>query len=108
MRSVTRPDHGLRCSQENSVSWTAIQAAADRYNVITDELFQLAFASHTTVHSDRILIACAANGERVGTAAAWLGEGNGRRWAACTGLPSPPSIRAEGSVTHSSRTRCRD
>jgi GNAT superfamily N-acetyltransferase len=56
-------------------AWTAIQAAADRYNVITSDLFQAAFGISSDVHAKRILIACDSAGSPVGTAAAWMGDG---------------------------------
>lgn len=55
--------------------WTAIQAAADQYNVITDDLFHANFGSDPSMHHDRILMACDSHGTPVGTASAWIGEG---------------------------------
>jgi GNAT superfamily N-acetyltransferase len=54
--------------------WTAIQAAADRYNEITSTLFHAAFGVARDVHAERILIACNGAGYAVGTAAAWMGD----------------------------------
>ena len=57
-------------------AWTAIQAAADRYNEITSSLFQAVFGLERDAHAARILIACDGAGSPVGTAAAWVGDGD--------------------------------
>jgi ribosomal protein S18 acetylase RimI-like enzyme len=73
------PCYSLRAFESRDVcAWTAIQAAADRYNVITDTLFEAAFGSDPSLHRARIFMACDEHGTPVGTAAAWFGEGEDR------------------------------
>jgi ribosomal protein S18 acetylase RimI-like enzyme len=76
---VLPPFYSLRAFESRDCSsWTAIQAAADRYNAITDSLFEAAFGSDASLHRDRIVMACDKHGAPVGTAAAWFGEGEQR------------------------------
>ena len=76
---VLPPFYRLRAFDSEDVSaWTAIQAAADRYNVITDRLFETAFGSDPSLHRSRIIMACDEQGTPVGTAAAWFGDGEKR------------------------------
>ena len=80
---LTRMSHGIpqpysiRPFAEGDVAaWTAIQAAADRYNEITSGLFHAAFGGSHDAHAEQILIACDGAGFPVGTAAAWMGDGD--------------------------------
>jgi ribosomal protein S18 acetylase RimI-like enzyme len=71
------PPYSIRPFVDTDVAaWTAIQAAADRYNEITSSLFQAVFGVARDVHAERILIACDGAGSAVGTAAAWMGDGD--------------------------------
>ena len=76
---VLPPLYSLRAFASRDLgAWTAIQAAADRYNVITTSLFEAAFGVDPSAHRDRIFIACDEDGAAVGTVAAWFGEGENR------------------------------
>lgn len=73
---VLPPLYHLRAFDSRDIgAWTAIQAAADRHNVITDRLFEAAFGLEASAHRSRIVMACDAHNTPVGTAAAWFGEG---------------------------------
>jgi len=74
--SVPQP-YSMRPFAEGDVpAWTAIQTDADRYNEITSALFQAAFGVARDAHTERILIACDGAGVPIGTAAAWMGDGD--------------------------------
>ena len=76
---VLPPFYSIRAFEAHDVrAWTTIQAAADRYNVITESLFEAAFGSDASLHHARILMACDEQDNPVGTAAAWFGEGERR------------------------------
>jgi len=73
------PSYSLQaCDSEDIGAWTAIQAAADRYNVITESLFEAAFGTDPSMYRERIFIARDEDGAPVGTTAAWFGEGEDR------------------------------
>ena len=62
-------------------AWRQIQAAADRHNIITDDLFLRTFGDEQTALRRRICFLATEAGSLIGTAAAWLGEqdaGGGR------------------------------
>ena len=64
----------------DDAEWTRIQAAADRFNRITPELFSRAFGSDQSALAERMLFAEDADGHVVGTAAAWWGDGPRDPW----------------------------
>ena len=71
------PPYSIRAFADKDVAaWTRIQAAADRYNEITSGLFQTVFGTARDAHAARILIACDGAGSPIGTAAAWMGDGD--------------------------------
>jgi len=101
---VLPPSYSLQaCDSEDIGAWTAIQAAADRYNVITESLFEAAFGTDPSMHRERIFIARDEDGAPVGTTAAWFGEGEdrartgalGRGAAGASGARARPGV---GSV----------
>jgi GNAT superfamily N-acetyltransferase len=58
----------------DEAAWLQIQAAADRLNDITADLFRKTFGDEPTAHEQRICFLTTATGEPIGTAAAWWGE----------------------------------
>ena len=85
-----------RYSPGDEVAWTAIQSAADEYNVITPELFAAAFGTDGLELRQRILFAADTNGALVGTSSAWYGEPPLRSWGRVHWVAVLPEYEGRG------------
>lgn len=94
---ANKPPCTLRAYQPgDDVSWTRIQADADRYNTITSALFYREFGSNSFEHARRILFAVSPNNEVVGTSAAWWGSSPTDDWGRVHWVAVQPSWQGQG------------
>ena len=81
----------------DEAAWLQIQAAADKLNDITADLFCKTFGNEQTTHKQRICFLTTATGEPIGTAAAWWGEeGAEARWGRIHWVAILPSFQGRG------------
>ncbi len=81
----------------DEAAWLQIQAAADRLNDITADLFRKTFGDEQTAHEQRICFLTTATGEPIGTAAAWWGEkGAEGRWGRIHWVAILPAFQGHG------------
>jgi GNAT superfamily N-acetyltransferase len=83
--------------QGDESAWREIQAAADRYNDITAELFFKTFGNKPTAHEQRLCFLTTATGKPIGTAAAWWGEERAAgRWGRVHWVAILPAFQGRG------------
>ena len=80
----------------DEVSWTRIQAAADRHNTITSTLFTREFGHDSREHTRRILFAVTPGQELVGVSAAWWGSSSTDQWGRVHWVAVLPAWQRQG------------
>ena len=65
---------------DDETNWFNIQAAADQYNLITQELFETELGCDPKMLAERQFYICDGANRPIGTATAWFGEGDRQGW----------------------------
>ena len=80
----------------DEIAWASIQAAADRYNMITPSLFIREFGCNFSEHTKRILFAVSPRKELVGASAAWWGSSSADQWGRVHWVAVLPAWQRQG------------
>jgi GNAT superfamily N-acetyltransferase len=88
-------------------AWFDIQAAADRYNPITPELFGAQFGSDLEMLADRQFYLCDGTTRPIGTATAWFGEEAWQGWGRVHWVAIVPAQQGRGLAKPLLAVTCR-
>jgi GNAT superfamily N-acetyltransferase len=91
----------------DETAWLDIQAATDRYNPITPELFGAQFGSDPKLLADRQFYLCDETTRPIGTATAWFGQGAWQGWGRLHWVAIVPAHQGRGLAKPLMTVTCR-